>query len=558
MNIFRCTPRILLAMMVLAVCISPPAYAAGPTISGEGSSFVLLEVAQWTADTKLNPYNLDVNYLGTSSGQGRLRFKEKAVDFGMSDIPYDPNDKPGFPFAYVPVSAGGMAFMFNVHDKSDRQIKDLKLTPETACAIFTGEIKRWTDPKILKDNPKLAGGVKKDQIKLVLRQGAAGTSFILGQYCLKLAPDVWSRFIELAKGYDTGVNPNTGFDGAPGPPIGQWPFCQTCGNLSYLGSDQTADYVANAATGESSICVVETGFAKLRSVPVASVKNAAGVFIQPTEAAVTTALGYAGDDPRGTQMLVFDPPDPKAYNPSTYSYALVRLDSAVGAEKGKVLAQFLNFAVGKGQEKATLLKYSPLPQNLVDQAFTIIAQIPGAPPKESFKAVPVEGTADQPEVDPDPPSTDPTTTTIATGGSNNGGGDAPSSNSGAADTNGGNIGGATTGVAGGGADGIDPSSGGQTEPVAAVANSGGSSAVLPATVKPGTSTPVGKASSVTTARPKASDQIAAPSQVGGVFPEQSPDRSPESDSIVPLGWVLALGASGYFFAKRSAGSASRA
>jgi ABC-type phosphate transport system substrate-binding protein len=557
--------RIALAMLIFIALPSRPA-AAGETVSGEGSSFVLLEVVQWLADVRVAPYNLSLNYLGNSSGQGRQQFQDGNVDFGMSDIPYT-SGGPTFKFAYVPVSAGGLAFMFNVHDSAGRSINDLKLTAETACGIFTGSIKEWTDPKLTKDNKALAS-VKEKRIKLVLRTGAAGTSYILGQYCIAMAtPQIWSDFINAAKSYSPGGDANFGFEGAPGPPIAQWPVAP--GGVAAGGSTETADYVANPATGESAIAVVESGFAKQRSIPVASVKNAAGKFVKPTPAAVTAALSFAGDDPRGTQKLVFDPPEPTAYNPSTYSYALVHVNDGITPEKGKVLAQFLNYAVGKGQQFAVRLDYAPLPQNLVDQAFNLIAQIPGAPPKESFTAVPVSGGAapaeeeetPTPDANPAPggnPTPGPGGSANPSGGENSAAGTDSSPAPGAS-------GGTNENAAAGGSSASgNPASGtdGTTDPAAST----GSDPAAPGAVNnPAVlSSAVTKPGAPTTAKAAgANSKVASGANPatgggGGGFVEQSPERPADRDSIVPLGWVLALGAAGFVLAKRSSRPVSSA
>jgi phosphate transport system substrate-binding protein len=573
MKSLRVSLRLALAMLIFIALPSRPA-AAAETISGEGSSFVLLEVVQWLADVRVPPYNLSVNYLGTSSGEGRQRFREGGVDFAMSDIPYiTQGDTPTFKFAYVPVSAGGMAFMFNLRDTAGRPITDLKLTAETACAIFTGDITEWTDPRLTKDNKALAG-VKQKRIKLVLRKGPAGTSYILGQYCIKMAPPkIWSDFVNAAKGFEGG-DPNTGFEGAPGPPSNQWPIPP--GSVPAGGSVETADYVANPSTGESSIAVVEAGFAKVRSVPVASVKNATGKFVKPTEAAVTAALKFAGDDPRGTQKLVFDPPDPAAYNPSTYSYALVHQADGMTPEKGKVLAQFLNYAVGKGQQIAVALDYAPLPQNLVDQAFNNISQIPGAPPKESFTAVPVGGgtglveeeETPTPDANPAPdgggnPATGGGATTGAGGGSGTpdagiSGGDGGTSTGAGG---GGGASGAGNPTSGGGSssDGGDSASTSGNDPAApgssATAGGANNPAVLPANVtKTGGATTTVKAGGSNSSKVASGATPAAGGNSG--FIEQAPERPADRDSSLPLGWVLALGPAGFYLAKRSSRPAS--
>ena len=561
----RVLSRLLMVPLLLVGVLAKPA-AAAVSISGEGSSFVLIEVDQWRSDVSRPPLELTVNYTATSSGQGRFNFADsgRTIDFALSDIPYVGSFlPPKFPFSYVPISAGGMAFMFNLKDAAGRRILNLKLTPETACKIFTDQIKKWDDPLLLAQNPSLSG-VKKKNIKLVVRSGAAGTSYILGQYCIATAPDVWKRFQTDSASF-TGVPPD-GYEGSPGPPLSQWPFNQFSGAVNGGGSDGNADIVASDATGESSVALVETGFAKNRKFPVASVKNAAGLFVQPTDSAVTAALKYASGDATGTQILDFVTPDNNAYNPSTYSYALVPTSTAgIDAAKGAVLAKFLNYSVGAGQESAEVLGYAPLPQNLVDLAFNLIATIPGAPPKESYTAVPPRAA---PVVEPEQPEPnagggggggDNGGTGGATGGGGTGGGsgtgsaDQPGAGTDSAADGGGtqSSGGAT---ASGGTPAAGTNTGGTNDPAAtptpgATPAAGAGGATTVATVKGNIVT---NAKSAVTTKTGSGPASGGGSQVAaGVFVEQPSERPVDKESSVPLAWVLALGAAGYLLARRN-------
>jgi phosphate transport system substrate-binding protein len=574
------TRALFTAVGLLAVGVILPggssAYAAGPTVQGEGASFPLIELEQWRADVK-NQFGIDINYKGSSSGLGRQTFLQKTVDFGVSDIPYPTggNETPTFPFAYIPVSAGGMAFMYNLKDAAGRSIKSLKLTSSTACKIFTGQIKKWTDAEIVADNPALKTGLKTDKIKLVLRSGGAGTSYVFGDYCQKLQPAVWTRF--QTEGLQFPEQQGAQWANYPGPPLGQWPVPDN--GVAAGSSDQNADTVANDASGEGSICLVEAGFAKVRGFPVASVKNAAGTFIQPTDAAVTKALSYAGKDPRGTQLLTFDPPDAAAYNPSTYSYAIVTQGTGghVSVAKGAVLAQFLNYSVTLGQTKAQSLGYAPLSQNLIDLALDLIAKIPGAPARPQFTIGTVgvsdadvlaaeqaaQAEADRAAADQvaaDKASADKAAADAATAAAGQGGTGGTGGNSGS--TGGGSTGSGSTGggSTGGGATGGGDATSVENQTVGAATDgttSAGGAPTASSGVASGAGAPAGgatvaKSSAVTSAA--RTNVTAASTQgsrtAGASFQEQPATRPPQKDSVLPLGWVLALGVGGYFLASR--------
>jgi len=369
----RCIAKLLLAitagLIVLGSTSLPVAAVERPTVQGVGASFPQIEIEQWRADVK-RLFDLNVNYTALGSGAGRQQFIGGQGDFSVSDIQFLPGEvgQVKRPFVYVPISAGGLAMMYNLKDASGKLVPDVKLTAETVCKIFAGQITNWNDPAItgptghsLKDLP----------ITPVHRADAAGTSFVLGEYCLEQAPAVYNKLLD---DYDKANprNPTTR------PLTENWPRLN---GFAADGSNGIADAVA-APDGEGRITAVEFGFAKIRRFPAASVKNASGVFTQPTEENVTRALAFAEVRPNGTHQLHFDGAGNEIYFPSAYSYAIVQT-TGFSPDKGFVVASYLNYAVTKGQEKAKPLGYAALSANLVSAALDAIVKIPGAPPRPS-------------------------------------------------------------------------------------------------------------------------------------------------------------------------------
>ena len=95
--------------------IAGEAAADGPTIIGAGSTWSQIAIDQWRSD--VNRLGLSVNYQGVGSTQGRALFAGGTIDFGVSEIPYQPEDaKPHRGFSYLPIVAGGTSFMYNLTD----------------------------------------------------------------------------------------------------------------------------------------------------------------------------------------------------------------------------------------------------------------------------------------------------------------------------------------------------------------------------------------------------------------------------------------------------------
>lgn len=374
--------------ILAAVSFARPSSASadGPIVTGGGSSFVSLLVSQWRADVAKPPYNLSINYTSAGSGFGRDKYISGALDFGQSDIEFLDeelgrlNGSPRGNFVYVPVAAGALAFMFNVAGTNGKRITDLKLTADAACKIFTQPNIKWNDPAIASTNPGV--GLPDRKIRPIVRSDRSGTSYVLSEFCISRAPATWNAFKAFIGAGNFGQDQYL----AQGKPISQWP--SSYGSVSQaFASDGIANVVGNNATGQDTITYIETGYTKVKGLPAASVQNAVGVFTPPNPANSTVALGFAKPRPNGTFDLVYDGRDPRAYFPSTYSYAIAQT-AGFDPAKGKSLANYLYYAVCKGQDRAEPLLYSRLSSVLVDLALNATSKIPGAPPRPASCAAP--------------------------------------------------------------------------------------------------------------------------------------------------------------------------
>ena len=385
------TRALLRALFAALVVVGTLAYAATdayalPAVLGGGSGFAALEIDQWRADTARAPFNLTVNYVAQGSSFGRQQFTSGA-DFGASDIQYVDAEIPQLQnqrcagkslsacFVYVPVSAGGVSFMYNLLDNNGNPITNLRLTRQAVCKIFTGQITRWNDPEIVATNPKI-GNLSRD-ITPVIRADGAGESYVFSEFCIAAAPQVWNKFIADSRAGPAGADLSGEF--VSGKPTSLWPQ-QWGHSVPIAFADGTANYVADPGSGANSITYVAAGYAKVRSFPVASVQNAAGVFTQPDEDNVTVALGYATPRGNGTFNLAYSGADKRAYFPSTYSYVLAQT-TGYDPGRGATLGQFLCYAISQGQVIAPSLRYARLSAPLVAIAIDAISQIPGAPDK---------------------------------------------------------------------------------------------------------------------------------------------------------------------------------
>ena len=344
-------------------------------VDGAGSTWSQIAVDQWRVDVARQ--GLTINYQGVGSTAGRTAYYQGQVDFAVSEIPFQTGAESGGidevaaaasrPYAYLPIVAGGTAFMYQIV-VAGKRITDLRLSAETLSKIFTGVITNWNDAAITADNNGRV--LPSIPIKVVIRSDGSGTSAQFTAFMADQTPGVWSAFCSRA-----GLGSNC-------PPTSLYPNPPGAGFAAQQFSDGVANFVA-APYNNGSITYVEYGYAKERGFPVASVRNVSGAYVQPTAQAVAIALQGATIRADGTQVLggVYEFADARAYPVSSYSYMIVPTSAAgpFSAEEGLQLGNFILYFLCAGQQKAEQLGYSPLPRNLVQLGFDAIAKIPGAP-----------------------------------------------------------------------------------------------------------------------------------------------------------------------------------
>ncbi|ACU69407.1 phosphate ABC transporter, periplasmic phosphate- binding protein [Catenulispora acidiphila DSM 44928] len=367
-----------------AQLLSPP--TAGATqyapIAGAGSTWAENAVNQWTSDVA--QYGMQVSYTGSGSSDGRNQFKADpaTVDFAISDIPYGSVDNgtldtlPDKPFAYMPVVAGGTAFMYHL-DIGGHRVTNLRLDDQTIAKIFTGGITTWNDPAIAKTNPGLTLPAR--QIIPVVRTDGSGTTAQLTGWMAAKYPGLWDSFCSAAGRV---VSPHCGSTSFfPPAPAGSAFISQSL-------DSGVAGYVAQP-TSEGAITYTEYSYALQSGFPVAKMLNAAGYYTLPTASNVAVSLTQAqidndASDPTKylTENLanVYGYSDPRTYPLSSYSYMIVPLSTAppFNTAKGVTLSAFDYYLLCQGQSTMAPLGYSPLPINLVQAGFNQIRKIPGA------------------------------------------------------------------------------------------------------------------------------------------------------------------------------------
>jgi ABC-type phosphate transport system substrate-binding protein len=348
---------------------------SGAGLDGTGSSFAANAVETWVSDVGNAPYNLNISWTTSNSGQGRYEFTNQTTDYAVSDIGYVGNTDttpPSFPFNFIPITAGGIAFMYHIPGLS----KQLQLSSYTACALMTGGIKNWDDPAIAADNP----GVTLPSLAVVpvTESDSAGTNFVLEEWCIDEQPAIWSAFATAQEQQSGG--PTDGVAISTTSPNSNWPGVQ-----GGLDDGNTTAVAGDVATTAGAIGGVQVQYAKdlgfygtNPAQNVALVKNASGDYTPPTPVDVASALAYATQQSNGTHVLNFNGLGPHVYNPSTYSYLLTPTTGWPSA-KGATMSAFINFALTLGQQQAPTFGYASLGLSLEQYGINAVTtNVPGS------------------------------------------------------------------------------------------------------------------------------------------------------------------------------------
>ena len=303
------------------------------TLSGAGSTFVNPVMTRWTADFSQSHQNVQINYQSIGSGGGIQQVKAKTVDFGASDAALtDEQLAAMLPVVQIPETAGPVCITYNLPGLT----QPLQISPEALAGIYLGKIKSWTDPLIAKDNP----GVKLPSVAVVVahRSEGSGTTSIFTTYLSAVSPD-WKQKV------------------GAGPAV-SWPVG--------IGGKGSEGVTGNIRNSPGAIGYVELTYAQQNHLPTASIKNAAGQYVQPTAQGTTAAIAAFSarltQDPR---VPIVNPPAsaPDGYPISGLTFLVIPKD---GPDKAKrtALKQFVQYVITDGQATAGTLNYAPLPDGV--------------------------------------------------------------------------------------------------------------------------------------------------------------------------------------------------
>ncbi|HEY5192694.1 MAG TPA: phosphate ABC transporter substrate-binding protein PstS [Solirubrobacteraceae bacterium] len=325
--------------------------SSSATISGAGSTFAAPVYQQWGSGIS----GLTVNYQPVGSGAGITALEGKTVDFGASDPPLKPTEfasleKVG-PVQQIPMFLGAITVSYNLPGVKS----GLKLDGPTIAEIFLGKIKTWNDAAIKALNPGVS--LPSTPITVIHRSDSSGTTAGFTGFLASVDPE-WKSKVGEGKTVPwptgTGGKGNAGVAGA---------VQQTTGAVGY----------------------VEQAYALQHKFTYASVKNAAGSYVEPTLAS-TSAAAEGIEVPANLGIKIKNPSSPAAYPITSQTFVVVYKDMCKAGVPGgeaaaKGVVRFLEYGLSSGQSILSQADYAALPSAILAKSKEALAglQCNGAP-----------------------------------------------------------------------------------------------------------------------------------------------------------------------------------
>jgi phosphate transport system substrate-binding protein len=345
------------ALVVLVSSFACDGGSGGPgaavSLHGAGATFPNPLYQKWLSEyEKVHP-NVRIDYQSIGSGGGIKQLKEQTVDFGASDAPMKDEDLKSAPgeILHIPTVLGAVVITYNLAGVP----QPLRFSPDVLADIFLGKVTKWNDARITADNPGVT--LPANGITVVHRSDGSGTSAVFTDYLSKVSTE-WKDKV------GSGTSPS-------------WPT-----GIGGKGNEGVTGQVKNTP---NTIGYVELAYAVQNKLPVALIKNASGIFIEPSiDSVAAAAAASAANTPEDLRVSITNATGAQAYPISSYTYILVYKDQK-DAAKGKAIVDFLWWGIHDGENFAKDLQYAPLPAGIVKRAEAKINSITsgGSPLRQS-------------------------------------------------------------------------------------------------------------------------------------------------------------------------------
>ena len=328
--------RVWTALLIALAQVCPvPASAQGTiTLVATGSSLPEPLYVAWGDEYHKAHSDVQVRYLPEGTAESAVRILAGNGDFGGGDAPIPEKQlkDASHPVVELPSILIGIAVIYNLPGASD-----VRLSGPVLANIFLGKVTSWHDPEIAKLNPFTR--LPDVAIKVVHRTDGKGSSYIFSDYLSKVSPEFQSKV-------GRSVSP-------------KWPVGAAFG--------RTPDLIDAVHKTAGAIGYTELNWAEKSGLSSVAVKNIAGEFVRPNprsiEEAATSLESKMGEDFR---VSLTNAPGKESYPIASFTWFYVPV-RAGDPQRGKAVADFLNWVYADGQKIAQGRGYAALPSSVLQK-----------------------------------------------------------------------------------------------------------------------------------------------------------------------------------------------
>ncbi|MBD1998580.1 phosphate ABC transporter substrate-binding protein PstS [Leptolyngbya sp. FACHB-541] len=338
-KLFRLVSPIPLISLIAGLASCSTQTAPSVSLNGAGASFPTPLYELWFDRYHQQNPQVEVSYKSVGSGAGIEKFLNQEVDFSSTDVPLTAQQIAQFPdergeLIQVPIASSAIVLAYNLQD-----VEELRLSREAYCGIATGEITNWNDAAIARDNPEVS--LPDLPITFVHRSDNSGTTFNFTNHLDQVCPD-WTAGVGQTVDWTVG-------NAAPGNAGVAATIEQTQGAIGYTGF----------------------AYAERSHIPMATLENKAGFFIEPLPNAAEDATENI-ETTRDLVTLLPDPESADAYPIIGLTYLLLYENYPDPAQK-EALQDLIEWALMEdGRMLADATGYAPLSRPLAAKVIDLV------------------------------------------------------------------------------------------------------------------------------------------------------------------------------------------
>lgn len=319
--------------------------ATAADIKGAGSSAAQpLYTALAGAYSKSVPTAL--TYQGNGSSDGLKQIKDKAVDFGATDIALSADERKSGKLLCFPTAISGVVPIVNLPGVRNGQ---LQLTGDVLADIFARKIVKWNDPRVKALNPSLS--LPDLAITVITRTDGSGSTYNFTDYLSKASP-AWAS----GPGRNYTVSWAAGTTAVKGSAGVVTAFKQTSGAISY----------------------VDFQYAVQGNLAAAALKNRDGKFVTPSAQAFSAALNNSAWITRASyEEMLTDKPGAASWPITTGTFVVLPQMSS-NPEKTIAALKMFTWGFVHGDAAVGKAEFVRLPDAVQGRIFGELAAITDA------------------------------------------------------------------------------------------------------------------------------------------------------------------------------------